>query len=163
MQAQHQKCCYIKLWRIIKVSSISRAFNIICILFYCGLYTMAIDVVTWRIIKKWCVWCLHLRNFLWLPVNVLFLWKLCRLSRNYKIFIYIYLKLKLGTAKCICLQWVFLPQWVRIEFYIRSHLRSCQWLLRHYRRLQSPSALSLNVNFRILQKPCCSFKNCYSP
>ena len=52
MQACHQKCCHIKLWRLIKVSSASRAFNIICILFYCGMYIMAIDVVTWRIIKK---------------------------------------------------------------------------------------------------------------
>ena len=66
MQARRQKCCHIKLWRIIEVSSISHVFNIICILFYCGLYSMAIDVVTWRIIKKWCIWSLHLCNFLWL-------------------------------------------------------------------------------------------------
>ena len=39
---------------------------------------------------KWCIWSLHLRNFLWLPVFGLFLQKLCRLSHNYSNFIYIY-------------------------------------------------------------------------
>ena len=52
MQARHQKCYHIKLCKIINVLSASRAFNIICILFYCGMYAMEIDVVTWRIIKK---------------------------------------------------------------------------------------------------------------
>ena len=33
----------------------SRVFNIICILFYCGIYAMAIDVVTCRMIKKGCI------------------------------------------------------------------------------------------------------------
>ena len=128
MQACHQKCCHIKLWRIIKVS---RAFNIIWILFYCGLYTntIAIDVVTWRIIKKWCIWSLHLRIFLWLPIIALFLQKLCRLLQNYSNFIYIFLKFKLGTAKCIRLKWVFLPQ--------SSHGVALQWR-------QSSSLLNLN-------------------
>ena len=65
---------------------------------------MAIDVVTWIIIKKGCIWSLHLHNFLWLPT--------CSLLRyffeNYTgchIIIqisYIYfLKLKLCTPKCI--------------------------------------------------------------
>ena len=103
---------HIKLWRIIKALSVLRAFNIICILFYCGLYTMAIDVVTWRIIKKWCIWSLDFCNFLWLPVFALFLQKLCRLSRNYSNFMCIYLKLKLITEKHIHLKWVFLPQWI---------------------------------------------------
>ena len=87
------------------------ALNIICILVYCGLYTMTIDVVTWRIIKKWCIWSLHLLNLLCLPVFALFLQKLCRLSRHSSNFLYTYLKLKLGTEKHICLKWVFLPQW----------------------------------------------------
>ena len=108
MQARHQKYCYIKLWRIIKFS---RAFNIFWILFYCGLYTMAIDIVTWRTIKKWCIWSLRLRNFLWLPVIALFLRKLRQLSHNYLNFIYIFLKLIIGTEKCIRPKWVFLPQW----------------------------------------------------
>ena len=101
---------HIKLWRIIKESSILRAFNLNCILVYCGLYTMTIDVVTWRIIKKWCIWSLHLLNFLFLPVFALFLQKLRRLSLNFSNFIYMYLKLKLGTEKHIRLKWVFLPQ-----------------------------------------------------
>ena len=109
--ASSEKSCHIKLRRIIKESSVWRAFNIICIIFfYCDLYTMAIDV-TWRIIKKWCIWSLHVRNFLCLPVFALFLQKIRRMSRNSLNFIYIYLKLKLGTLKCICLKWVFLPQW----------------------------------------------------
>ena len=33
---------------------------------------MAIDIVTWRIIKKWYIWSFHLRNFLWLPISVMF-------------------------------------------------------------------------------------------
>ena len=103
MQAQNWKwCCHIKLWI---------AFNIIFILVYCGLYTMTIDVVTWRIIKKLCIWSLHLRNFLWLSVFALFLQKICGSSRIFFNFIYKYIKLKLGTAKHICLKWVFLPQW----------------------------------------------------
>ena len=73
MQVRNWKCCHIKLWRIIKELSISRAFNIICILVYCGLYTMTIDIVTWRIIKIWCIWSLNLSNFLCLPVFALFL------------------------------------------------------------------------------------------
>ena len=103
---------HIKLWIIIKESSVWQAFNIICILFYCGLYTMAIDVATWRIIKKWCIWSLHLSNFLCLSVFALFLQKICLLSCNSLNFICIYLKLKLGTLKCICLKWLFLPQWL---------------------------------------------------
>ena len=54
--------------------------------------------ITWRIIKKWCIWSLHLRNFLWLSVFALFLQKIRGLSRNFSNFIYIYIKLKLGTA-----------------------------------------------------------------
>ena len=110
MHSQNWKCCHIKLWIIIKESSIWQAFNIICILFYWGLHTMAIDVVTWKK-KKWCIWSLHLRNFLCLPVFALFLQKLCLLSCNSSNFINIYLKFKLGTEKHICLKWVFLPQW----------------------------------------------------
>ena len=98
MQAQNYKCSHIKLW-IIKELSISWAFNIICILVYCGLYTMTIDIVTWRIIKKWCIWSLHLCDFLCLPIFALFLQKLCQLLRNSSNFIYIYLKWKLGTEK----------------------------------------------------------------
>ena len=71
--------------------SVGRAFNIISILFYCGLYSMAIDIVTWRIIKKWCIWSLHLRNFLCLPVFALFLQKIWRMSHNSLNFIYIYI------------------------------------------------------------------------
>ena len=37
------------------------------------LYTITIDVITWRIIKKLSIWSLHLRNFLWLSVFALFL------------------------------------------------------------------------------------------
>ena len=44
MQARNQKCSHIKLGIIIIESSVSVAFNIICILFYCGLYTMAIHL-----------------------------------------------------------------------------------------------------------------------
>ena len=104
MQARHQKCCYIKLWIIIKIL---RVFNIIWILFYCGLYTMTIDIVTRRIIRKLCIWSLHLRNFLWLPIIALFLQKLRWLSHNYSNFIYIFLKLKWVTEKCICLKCFF--------------------------------------------------------
>ena len=86
-----QKCCHIKLWIIINVLSLSRVFNIIWILFYCRLYTAALDIVNCRLLKKWCIWSLHLRNFLWLPVFVLFLQKICGLSCNYLNFIYIYI------------------------------------------------------------------------
>ena len=111
MQARNWKwCCHIKLWITIKESSVSRAFNIIFILVYCGMYTMTIDVVTWRIINKCCIWSLHFRNFLWLTVFALFLQKIHWLLRNFLI-LYIYIKLKLGTAKHICLKWVVLPQW----------------------------------------------------
>ena len=51
--------------------------------------------------KKWYIWSLHLHNFLWLPIIALFLRKLRPLSRNYSNFIYIFLKLKLGTEKYI--------------------------------------------------------------
>ena len=52
MQVRNWKwCCHIKLWITIKASSILWVFNIIFILVYCGLYTMTIDVVIWRIIK----------------------------------------------------------------------------------------------------------------
>ena len=86
-----KKCCHIKLWRIMKESSVWRAFNIICIVFYCGLYTMVIDVVTWRIIKKCFIWSLHLHNFLCLPVFALFLQKIRQMSCNSSNFIYIYI------------------------------------------------------------------------
>ena len=114
MQVRDLKCCQIKLWIIIKESSISRAFNIICILVYCGLYTMTIDIVIWRILKKWCIWSLHLSNFLCLSVFCIFPYKLCPLSHNFFYFIYSYLKLKLGTEKHIWLKWVFLPQWLPV-------------------------------------------------
>ena len=65
---------------------------------------------TRRIIKKRCIWSLHLRNFLCLSVFASFLQKICGSSRNVFKF-YIYIKLKLGTAKHIYLKWVFLPQW----------------------------------------------------
>ena len=115
MQVRNWKwCCHIKLWIAIKESSVSRAFNIIFILVYCGLYTMTIEVVTWRIIKKLCICSLHLQNFLWLSVFALFLQKIHGSSCNFLnfiyIYIYIYIKLKLGTAKHICVKWVFLPQ-----------------------------------------------------
>ena len=116
MLARKEKCCNIKLWIIIKESSVSRAFNIICILVYCGLYTTTIDVVTWKIFFKWCIWSLHLHNFLCLPVFALFLQKLCRLLRNSSNFIYTYLKLKLGTEKHICMKQVFLPQWQAVQY-----------------------------------------------
>ena len=70
--------------------AVSRAFNIIFILVYYGLYTMTIDVVTRRIIKKWCIWSLHLRNFLWLSVFALFLQKIHGSSSIFLNFIYIY-------------------------------------------------------------------------
>ena len=111
MQAWNLKFCHIKLWIIIKESSVSHAFNIICILIYCGLYRMTIAVVIWRIIKKWCIWSLHLHNFLCLTVFCIFPYKLCPLSLNFFNFIYSYLKLKLGREKHIRLKWVFLPQW----------------------------------------------------
>ena len=82
MQAWNLKCCHIKLWRIIKESSVWWVLNIICVLFYCGLYTMAINIVAWRIIKKLCIWSLQLCNFLCLPAFALFLQKLCQLSRS---------------------------------------------------------------------------------
>ena len=129
MQARLQKCCHIKLWIIIKVLSVSRAFNIIWMLFYCGLYTMAIDVVTWRIIKKWCIWSLNFCNFFCLPVFALFLQKIRWLSHNSLnfIYIYIYLKLKLGTPKCICLKWVFLRQWSVAMMPLSSHWELNFW------------------------------------
>ena len=110
MQAWNFKCCHIKLWIKIKELSVSQAFNIICILVYCILYTMTIDV-TLRIIKKLCIWSLHLRNFLCLPVFAIFPQKLRRLSGTSSNIIYTYLKLKLGTEKHIRLKWVILPQW----------------------------------------------------
>ena len=59
------------------------------------LWQLPINVVTWRIIKKWCIWSLHLHNFLCFPVLRYFS------ARNYFdfIYIYIYLKLKLGMPK----------------------------------------------------------------
>ena len=108
MQAWNQKCCHIKLW-IIRVLSVSRAFNIICILFYYGLYTMAIDVATWIIIKKIVHLISSVTYFSLVASYCAIFWKLCRLSQNYSNFIYIYLKL--GTEKHIHLKWVFLPQW----------------------------------------------------
>ena len=42
----------------------------------------------------------------------IFFQKLRQLSQNYSNFIYIFLKLKLGTPKCICLKWVFLSKWI---------------------------------------------------
>ena len=99
MQARNWKWhCHIKLWIAIKELSVSRAFNIIFVLVYCGLYTMTIDVVTWRIIKKWCIWSLHLRNFLWLSVFALFLQKIRGSSRNFFNFIYIY-KIEIRNSK----------------------------------------------------------------
>ena len=50
-----------------------------------------------------------------MPVFASFLPKIRRLSRNYSNFIYIFIKMKLGTPKCICLKWVFLPQWMGIQ------------------------------------------------
>ena len=66
--------------------------------------------------KKWCIWSLHLHNFLGLPVFAFFLQKLLMLSYNSSNFIDTYLNLKLGTEKHIHLKWVLLPQWlVNIE------------------------------------------------
>ena len=109
MQAQNWKCCNIKLWRIIKELSVSRAFNIICILVYFGLYIMTINI-TWRIIRKSCIWSLHLRNFFCLQVLHYCFKNVAGCNVIFKIS-YIYLKLKLGTEKHIRLKWVFLPQW----------------------------------------------------
>ena len=100
MQAQNSKCCHIKLWRVMKASSIWQTFNIICILFYCGLYTMAIDVVTWRIIKNGAFDLFSCVIFSACQFFAFFLQKFCRLSYNFSNFIYIYIfKLKLGTEK----------------------------------------------------------------
>ena len=125
MQAQNLKCCHIKLWIIIKESSVSWAFNFICILVYCGLYAMTIDVVTWRIIKRWCIWSLHLRNFLCLLVFSIFPYKLRPLSHNSLNFIFSYLKL--GTEKNNCLKWVFLPQWLIACDQRNRHYIICNW------------------------------------
>ena len=114
MEAQNCKwCCHIKLWIAIKELSVSRVFNIIYKLVYCGLYTMTINIVTRRRIKNWCIWSLHLRHFLWLSVFALFLQKIGGSSHNFFNFLYIYIKLKLRTEKHICLKWMFLPQWVQ--------------------------------------------------
>ena len=135
MQVQNWKCCHIKLWRIIKVSSVSRAFNIIWIQFYCGLYTMAIDVVTWRIIKKWCIWSLHV-NF---SGSSLLRYFFKNYERCHAIILisYIYPKLKLGTEKCICLKWVFLPQWSQ---------RVCQWTCKTFRGMNVPWLLYYTIH-----------------
>ena len=60
---------------------------------------MTIDIVTWRIIKKWCIWSLHLHNFLCLPVFCVFPYKFRPLSHNFWNFIYSYLKLTFGTEE----------------------------------------------------------------
>ena len=51
--------------------------------------------------KKWCIWSLHLRNFLWLSIIALVLQKLCWLSCNYSnlIYIYIYLKIEIRNRE----------------------------------------------------------------
>ena len=120
--AKLEMCCHIKLWITIKELSVSRVFNIIFMLVYCGLYTMTIDVITWRIIKRWCIWSLHLRNFLCLFLRYFFK-KISGSSHNFLhyiyIYIYIYIKLTLGTVKHICLKPVFLPQWETSE---QSHI-----------------------------------------
>ena len=117
---------------------------------------MAIDV-TWRIIKKWCIWSFHLHNFLCLPVFVLFLQKIRRMSRNYLNFIYIYLKLKLGTPECICLKWVFLPQWDTYRFlYIKdaSFCRNMLLKLIHFKSRNSGLTWSRFKYFSLLATFC---------
>ena len=97
-----------------------------------------------KINKKWCIWSLHMRNFLWLPVFELFLQKLHRSSHNYSNFICIYLKLRFGTEKHICLKWVFLPQWLcytSAEWYQLHNHRYYQKLYadRRYHRIECRS------------------------
>ena len=150
MQVQNWKCCHIKLWRIIKESSVST--NIICTCVYCGLYTMTIDVVTGIIILKCCIWSFHLRNFPCLPVFVLFLQKLCELSRNSSNFIYIYLKLKLGTEKHIRLKWVFLPQWSLVGGPGRNYVFNLQLL-----------GIELSTNLFIKQITIIGWQTCSCP
>ena len=103
---------HIKLWRIIKELSISRAFIIICTVVYCDLY-----YDNWR-----C----HLKNKkngefnLFTCIIFSACQFLCYFFKNYtgchvilKIsYVYIYLKLELGTEKHIFLKWEFLPQWL---------------------------------------------------
>ena len=143
---------------------VSRAFNIICILVYCGLYTMTIDVVTWRIIKKWCIWSLHLRNFLCLPVFCVFPYKLHPLLCNSLNFIYSYLKFKLGTEKHIRLKWVFLPQWFHgvlqcfksVSWCFTSDAKNTFFLLRVF-------FVKKNIlfSFFVFLKLICLLKNIY--
>ena len=82
--------------RVVRLMSVQYYFHT-SLLWPVLLYNMTIDVVTWRIIKKWWIWSLHLRNFFWLSVFTLFLLKLRGSSQNFLNFIYIYIKLKLGT------------------------------------------------------------------
>ena len=89
MQARLQKCCLIKLWRIIKVVcllSVQYYLDTILLWFvYYGNWHCHL-----KNNKKWCIWSLHLCNFLWFLVIALFLRKLRPLSRNYSNFIYIF-------------------------------------------------------------------------
>ena len=94
----YQRCSHIKLWRIIKVQS---AFNIICILFSCG------ATVNWRMTMQMVHLISSLAHFSLVARYCVFLWKICRWSRNYSNFIYIFLNFKLRTEKYICLLWVF--------------------------------------------------------
>ena len=110
--------------------NIQSVFNIICILLSCGLYTMAMNVFTWRITTNR----VHLfsslvtSQFSLIASVCVFLQKIHGSARNFLNFLYIYKKLKLGTAKHICMKWVFLPQWGLwngIELRELGHLPYC--------------------------------------
>ena len=73
---------------MIKIQS---AFNIICRFFSYGLYTMAINVFTWRITTKRVHLFSSLAQFSLIASFCIFLQKIRRASRNFFNFIYIYI------------------------------------------------------------------------
>ena len=97
---------------------------------------MAINAFTWRITTNRVHLFSSLSQFSLIASFCVFLQKIRGSSHNFFNFIYIYIKLKLGTVKHICLKWVFLPQWspFRSEFSMGSlSLHYCRFL-RHYRQ-----------------------------
>ena len=80
------KCCHIKM-----VNKIQSVFNIICIFFSCGLYTIAINVFTWRITTKRVHLFSSLAQFSLIASFCVFLQKIRGASRNFLKCIYIYI------------------------------------------------------------------------
>ena len=153
LQVQNWKCCHIKLWRIIKEWSISWAFNSICILVYCVLYTMTIDI-TWHYLK-------NNKKKIAFDLFTCIIFSACQFLHYFFkndaschvilqiLYIYIYLKLKLRKEKHICLKWVFLPQWTNTaiaDIAGNSAPISLETPLRYHQKLSAIATASADVS-----------------